>query len=111
MTKHLMDGITTCRGAQDPQGGCSPVSAWLRQLNHDLASPLASFRLELSSLRQMTSAAAEPVSAGKTDGVAGYLAEVLDIVENLEGALETATTLTRESRELVAELTPAAGQR
>ena len=111
MSKTLMHGITSCQGSQDPQGGCGPVSAWLRRMNHDLASPLASFQLELASLRQMTVAAADQLRTGKTDGVADYLAEVLDIVENLEGALETATALTQESRALVAELAPDGGPR
>lgn len=104
MRSELTDRLQTAKQDGDLDRGCRAVGGWMQAFSHDLASPLASFRLELESLKHMSTRLQEDLGTADAPGVSAYLAEVLDIVENLEGALETATALGRDARTLGAEV-------
>ncbi len=86
------------------------VDRCLQRVAHDLRGPLASFRLELFSLRELCQELSGLVAAGATDGVPPLLAEVADIVENLEGSLETATDLADEVSRVGQAVAPERGE-
>lgn len=100
--RDLESTLTAIVGDSDPEAKQAELAQWLRRLSHDLASPIASFRLELQSLRHLTNA--QDLARAGAAGMDDYMVEVLDIVENLEGALESARALCEETRVVASTL-------